>query len=130
MLTHRNIQAETKRGYRMTQLNIELNANNSKNNRIMVNGKDITKSVTGLAITTSKGKTPVVHLFVNDLAVLNVKGQINENVGDIMYAPKNAQQYVQSQNYSKFSKLGWIVPVLTGLVSGLVTTLVYFALSH
>lgn len=114
----------------MTQLNIELNANNSNNNRIMVNGKDITKSVTGLAITTAKGKTPVVHLFVNDLAVLNVKGQINENVGDIMYAPKNAQHYVQSQNYSKFSKLGWIVPVLTGLVSGLVTTLVYFALSH
>lgn len=114
----------------MTQLNIELDANDSKNNLIMVNGKDITESVTGLAITTSKGKTPVVHLFVNDLAVLNVKGQINENVGDIMYAPKNAQQYVQSQNYSKFSKLGWIVPVLTGLVSGLVTTLVYFALSH
>lgn len=114
----------------MTTMNINLDAQDAKNNRIMVNNKDITKSVTGFAITTSKGKTPDVHLFVNDLAVLNVKGQINENVGDIMYFPKNAHQDIENQKYSKFSKLGWLVPVLTGFVSGLVTTLVCFALMH
>lgn len=97
----------------MTTMNINLDAQDSKNNRIMVNNKDITKSVTGFAITTSKGKTPDVHLFVNDLAVLNIKGQITENVGDIMYFPKNARQDVENYKCSKFSNCSLCITINT-----------------
>ncbi len=105
-----------------TQVDISLDSNDMKNNRIMVNNKDITKSVDGITLFIEAGKSPNIGIHLNELTSLNLKGQINTDVGELLKFPKNSKK-VFCNSQSKVIKLHRKPDILFGIISSLVSVI-------
>ena len=109
-----------------THVNISLDSSDIKNNRIMVNNKDITKSVDGITLFVEAGKTPNVGIHLNDLTSLSLNGKIDTEVGELLKLPKLPKGGSFSSN-SRNIRIHRKKDILYGIISSLasvVTTII------
>lgn len=67
-----------------TDVNITLDFNEKKNNKVAINGTDITNVVTGISLDIDANGQKEVSIRLNKLSALKVQGKINDELNNVL----------------------------------------------
>lgn len=100
----------------MTTMNINLDAKDSKNHCIEINGKNVTEAINSLYIRCTKGQAPSAHLVLTDLSKLSINGQTMENVSELLSLSKKDRQSLETEKVKRIDKQILLITALIGLI--------------